>query len=408
MLFLESGAETLRSAWQHVLAAILIVLSPIILCAQTKPDRPSDLDWSQRVVDSTISRWPEAQKFGSRAYPRGLYLFGQYMVYKRTGERHYLQYIQDWVDSHIDSSGHPDREIHALDDVLAANLLIVLYHETHEDRYRLAAEVFRHRFDTYPRTSDGGFWHATVPSRQSQLWLDGTYMAVPFLLRYGQEFNDSKYSEQEAVRQLLVFYKHLQDPHRGLLYHAYDESGKSTWADPKTHHSAFFWCRAMGWYGMVAIDTLSVLQKNDPARKPIIRIVRRLVEDLARDQDPKTGLWYQLVDKTSLPENWTETSSSAMYTYIIDIAVKNRYVSSKYHRTAERGYRGVLSQISLGSDGLTSLTGICEGTNVGDLQYYLNRKRNTNDLHGLGAFLLMNEEWNTSASFLHPEVAKQP
>lgn len=90
-----------------------------------------------------------------------------------------------------------------------------------------------------------------------------------------------------------------------------------------------------------------------------------------------------------------------MFTYVIDIAVKRGYISRKYHSVAEKGYRGVLSRISLGPDGLTNLTGICEGTNVGDLQYYLNCKRETNDLQGVGAFLLMNEEWNTSVSSQH-------
>jgi unsaturated rhamnogalacturonyl hydrolase len=53
----------------------------------------------------------------------------------------------------------------------------------------------------------------------------------------------------------------------------------------------------------------------------------------------------------------------------------------------------VLSKISLGSDGLTNLTDICEGTNVADLAYYFARKRNENDFHGLGAFLIMNEHF---------------
>lgn len=385
----------------RVFAAALFTVT---LFAQT-PARPpdaaapiADLDWSQHLVDSTLTRSPDARTFGSWAYPRGLYLFGQYLVYRRTGDKRYLQYIEDWVDSHIDAQGHPDHEIHALDDVLAANLLVVLYQETQQPRYKLAAETFRHRFDTYPRTTDGGFWHATVPSRQWQLWLDGTYMAVPFLLRYGQAFNDSQYTDQEAVRQLTVYYKHLKDPHGGLLYHAYDESGKAPWSDPRTHHSAYFWCRAMGWYGMALVDTLDVLPKDDPGRSQLIHILRRLIKDLARYQDPHTGLWFQIVDKPTLAGNWNETSSSSMFTYIIDIAVKRRYVSRKYHAVAEKGYRGVLTQISLDSNGLTNLTNICEGTNVGDLQFYLGRKRNTNDLHGLGAFLLMNEEWNTSVS----------
>lgn len=386
------------SAVVYLMFSSLAVFAQVNRSERPQAGNPTDLEWSQRVVDSTLTRWPDAHEFGSWSYPRGLYLFGQYLVYKRTGDKHYLQYIRDWVDAHIDAEGHLDREVHALDDVLAANLLVVLYHETREPRYKLAAQIFRARFDSYPRTSDGGLWHATVPSRQWQLWLDGTYMAVPFLLRYGQEFDDAKYSQQEAVRQLIVFHKHLQDAHRGLLYHAYDESGKAPWANPVTHHSALFWCRAMGWYGMTLVDTLDALPKNDRGQRSLIRILRKLVEDLARDQDSKTGLWYQIVDKTTVTGNWTETSSSAMFTYIIDIAVKRKYISAKYLEVAAKGYRGVLSRISLGNDGLTNLEGICEGTNVGDLQYYFNRKRNTNDLHGLGAFLLMNEEWNTSVS----------
>lgn len=388
-------------------AFVVALTAGIALCttafAQNSPaiSPSTDLGWSQKVVESTLTRTPDAHTFGSWSYPRGLYLFGQYMVYKRTGDKRYLQYVETWVDSHIDSQGHPDRQIHALDDVLAANLLVVLYQETHEERYKLAAEFFRHRFDDYPRTTDGGFWHATVPSRQWQLWADGTYMAVPFLVRYGQEFNDARYTEDEAVRQLLVYDKHLKAAHRGLLYHAYDESGKAPWADPRTHHSAYFWCRAIGWYGMATIDTLDVLPKDHPGRKQLIGIIRKLVKDLAHDQDPKTGLWYQIVDKPTLQGNWTETSSSAMYTYIIDVAVKRGYVSHKYHAIAEKGYRGVLSRISVGPDGLTNLSGICEGTNVSTLQYYLDRKRNTNDLHGLGAFLIMNEEWNTSVTSQH-------
>lgn len=388
--------------FRYMFAAVSAVLALVFAfpskgAAQDARD-VSGLQWSQRVIDSTLSRYPDPHAFGSWSYPRGLYLFGQYLVYKRTGDARYLKYIEQWVNSHIDAQGKPDRQIRALDDILAANLLVVLYHETHQTRYQQAAQIFRHRFDDYPRTSDGGFWHATVPSRQWQLWLDGNYMAVPFLVRYGKEFGDAQYTQDEAVRQLLIYHKHLKAKHRGLLYHAYDESGKAPWAHGRGHHSQYFWCRAIGWYGMAVVDTLDVLPANHPGRKQLIRIVRDLVKDLARDQDPKTGLWYQLVDKTTLPQNWTETSSSAMFTYIIDVAVKRGYVSSRYHDVAEKGYHGVLTRISVGPDDLTNLTGICEGTNVGDLQYYLDRKRNTNDLHGLGAFLIMNEEWNTSVS----------
>ena len=51
-------------------------------------------------------------------------------------------------------------------------------------------------------------------------------------------------------------------------------------------------------------------------------------------------------------------------------------------------------KLSLGADGLTNVADICVGTAVGDETYYLNRPRATNDLHGLGAFILMFEQMN--------------
>lgn len=364
--------------------------------ASQSPQIPSD--WSKALVDSTLTRYPDATKFGGWGYARSLYLFGQYLVYKRTHDPRYLTYVKQWIDTHIDENGKLDREINALDYVLPANLLIILYDETGEERYRKALEIFRHRFDDYPRTTDGGFWHATVPSRQWQLWGDGIFMGMPFLVRYGRTLNDAKYADDEATKQILVYYTHLKDPKGGLLYHAYDESGKQKWALPGSHHSSYFWCRAIGWFGMATVDILDALPKDHPNRKKLIRIVQRMVKDFARYQDPKTGLWYQIVDKTQDPNNWQETSSSSMYTYIIDVAVKRGYVSKKYKAVAERGYRGVMSKVSMGEDGLVNISDICEGTNVGDLAYYYGRKRNVNDFHGLGAFLIMNEEWKTSLS----------
>ena len=86
-----------------------------------------------------------------------------------------------------------------------------------------------------------------------------------------------------------------------------------------------------------------------------------------------------------------------MYTYIIAKAVEKGYVDQSYMKVAKKGYQGVLTKISLDADGMTNLTDICEGTNVADLAYYLARKRNVNDFHGLGAFLIMNEYLMTVA-----------
>lgn len=354
-------------------------------------------DWSRAVVESTMRRYPTPAELGSWGYAKALFLFGEYLVWKRTGDDRYLQYVKGWVDSHVDAQGNMDHNMESLDAMMPGNLLLLLYQETHEEKYKLAADKIRQRLNTYPRTSDGGFWHATGASRQHQLWGDGVFMSMPFLVRYGRLFGDSAYANDEAAKQLIVYASHLRSS-EGLLYHAYDESGASTWANPSNHHSAEFWCRAMGWFGMTLIDVLDALPANHPKRPELIAILSDLVRGLAKYQDRRTGLWYEVVDKGSDPGNWLETSSSSMYSYVISMAVKRGYVDKSYDAVAKKGYHGVLTKISLDQDGLANLTDICEGTNVGDLAFYLARKRNVNDFHGLGAFLIMNEYFVAGSS----------
>jgi hypothetical protein len=61
-------------------------------------------------------------------------------------------------------------------------------------------------------------------------------MTVPFLVEYGILFGDQA-SIDEAAKQLLVYARHLQGPSTGLLYHAYDETGRAPWLEPGTRHS---------------------------------------------------------------------------------------------------------------------------------------------------------------------------
>ena len=149
----------------------------------------------------------------------------------------------------------------------------------------------------------------------------------------------------------------------------------------------------MGWFGMTLIEVLELLPRDHPKRPQLIAQVAQLVKAWANFQDKKTGLWYQVVDKGDNPSNWLETSSSSMYTYVTAMAVDRGYVTKKYSDGVRKGYAGVLTKISLDPEGQTNITDICEGTNVADLAYYFARKRNTNDFHGLGAFLIMNEKF---------------
>src|SRR5205814_7489459 len=148
--------------------SMLAVLITVILLAQTAALAPAGaqtktkIDWSKALVESTMKRYPTAQDLGSWGYAKSLYLYGQYLVWKRTKDKRYLQYIKDWVDSHVDANGNVtniDRDgkvtniaFDNLDSMLPGNLLLLLFKETKDAKYKLAAEKIRSRFNTYPRT----------------------------------------------------------------------------------------------------------------------------------------------------------------------------------------------------------------------------------------------------------------
>ncbi|MBE1462852.1 glycoside hydrolase family 88/105 protein [Kibdelosporangium phytohabitans] len=344
-------------------------------------------DWSVELVDSTMARFTPAT-LGGWDYTRGLYLYGQYLVYKRTGNRAYFDYVKAWVDRFVDGNGNISNGFNDLDAMRPGVLLPILHAETGRQRYKTAADKIRNRFNTYPRTSDGGMWHAT--GKTGELWADGVYMAQPFIANYARQYNQT-YGFDESTRNMVTYFNRLKSGN-GLLFHACDADGSQWWAPDPARHSAHVWARAVGWFGMSAIDILEVLPANHVRRQALIDTVRHLAGGFRQYQDQASGRWFQVVDRGTTSGNWTETSASAMFTYTISRAVQRGYLDASFKPVADRGYQGVLQRISLGADGRTNLREIVVGTGPGDLNYYFDRPRATNDFHGLGAFLIMNEQ----------------
>src|SRR4029453_10209135 len=99
------------------------------------PPPQTTTDWSKAMVESTMKRFPTAVDLGSWGYAKSLYLYGQYLVYKRTGDPRHLQYIKAWVDSHVDEKGivtntnaegqRTEIKFDNLDSMLPGNLLLL-------------------------------------------------------------------------------------------------------------------------------------------------------------------------------------------------------------------------------------------------------------------------------------------
>ena len=181
--------------------------------------------------------------------------------------------------------------------------------------------------------------------------------------------------------------KMTEDKETGLWYHAWDCSKEAEWADPETGLSPEFWGRAMGWVPVAVLNELDFIPENHPKREEMCALVRDLLTALCKFQS-EDGRWYQVVDKGDQEGNWLENSCSCLYTAAICRAVDKGILARSYLDHARKGYEGVVK--SLTWDGEDLLLGeICIGTPVGNYEHYCNRPVSTNDLHGVGAFLLM-------------------
>lgn len=180
-----------------------------------------------------------------------------------------------------------------------------------------------------------------------------------------------------------------------LLYPLYQRTGdkkykKVEWADPETGCSSEFWGRAMGWVPVALLDELDFIPLEHAGRKELEEMAVNLLKSLVAFQSEE-GRWYQVVDKGADSGNWLENSCSCLYVAALCKAVRKGLLDREYLKYAQKGYEAIIN--SLTWKGVDLLVGdVCIGTGVGNYEHYIHRPVSTNDLHGVGAFLLMCEE----------------
>lgn len=348
----------------------------------------SPLGYAEKACETLMRKFAPDQlpPVGRFHYHQGVFLSGMQNTYRLTKNKKYFDYIKGWVDSIIWEDG----SIHQfdpgqMDDIQPGILLFQLYKETGDERYPKALATLIDAMDKYPKCKCGGFWHKDhLPY---QMWLDGLYMGGPLLAEYGATFNKPEYLEI-PVFQIKMMEKNTKDSKTGLWYHAWDESREVSWADKETGLSPEFWGRSIGWVPIAILDVLQFLPKDHPERGELERIIRELMTAVAKYQDEETGLWYQVVDKGGMEGNWLESSCTCLYAAAIKRAVEAGIMDKSFLPVAEKGYTGIINRLKEDEKGLI-IDNVCVGTGVGDYKHYCNRPTSANDLHGVGAFLLM-------------------
>ena len=250
---------------------------------------------------------------------------------------------------------------------------------------------------THPRTERGGYWHKQI--YPNQMWLDGLYMADPFLAQFAQVFNEPDIFD-DIAHQIAIFDRRARDAKTGLLYHAWDYSRSQKWANRQTGCSPHFWARAMGWFMMALPDILDSFPPDNPKRELIIQILRDTTEAVLSVQDETSGVWYQILDQGQRSGNYLEASASCMFVYALAKGARMGYLDSAYLQAANRGYQGILDQfIEVDERGWVNLNKIVSvgglGGNPyrdGSFEYYISEPVVSNDYKGFGPFIMASVE----------------
>ena len=327
-------------------------------------------------------------------YEQGVVLKGIEGLWKNTAEKKYFDYIEKSMDLFVQPDGSirtykPDE--YNIDHVNCGRNLLFLYKVTLKEKYLKAVQSLRNQLRTHPRTTEGGFWHKKI--YPFQMWLDGLYMGEPFYAEYAATFHDDT-AFNDIAKQFILMEKHARNAKTGLLYHGYDESRQQKWADKKTGLSPHVWGRAMGWYGMGLVDVLEWFPKDHAKKDSLIGILNRFATAIAKYQDSKTGLWWDIVDMGGQEKNYVEASASSMIVFALAKGVRLGFLPEKYIAAAKKGYDGIAKQFIKTENGLVNLHGTVSVSGLGgnpyrdgSYDYYMSEKVVVNDPKGVGAFL---------------------
>ncbi|MGH9590815.1 MAG: glycoside hydrolase family 88/105 protein [Terracidiphilus sp.] len=386
--------------------AVLILLAELAGCAiANAQQQPPSQSWSVRAANAAMDRWPSGIFSAGGAPPawthdEGVLLAGIEAVWRNSVDRRDYRYIQHAIDPLIGTDGSaPALKAgdHRLGEMLLGRQLMLLYGVTLKKRYYDAATALYRELRHAPRNASGGFWLAQ--NQPDVMTLDSIDEAEPFYGEYARTFHHAEVFA-DITKQFVLMQDHARDAGTGLLRQGWDESKQAAWANKQTGESAADWARAMGWYMVALVDTIQYYPGDDPGRKQLIAILNEDAAAVARYQDAKSGLWWEVMDKAGAKGNYPEASASCLFVYAFAKGVRRGYLPERYDALAERGYRGVLDHfVTWDANGGFSLRGTAGPTDLGRLRsqdgsyaFYTGRKTVTDSPMGVGAFILASTE----------------
>lgn len=345
---------------------------------------------STKGKDTSVNVKAES-KFNKWQYVNGVLTVGMLRTSALLNDKKYMEYSKknfnfifdnlDYFKRQFDAGTttveyRPVFRIGSLDDCgsMSAGLLDLYAFDKREDYMEYLNRVGDYIINKQVKFPDGTL--ARNGPRKMTLWADDLYMSVPFLARMGKLTGNRKYTDF-AIQQVENFNRYIYDSAAGLYHHVF--------YNDQNMNGVAHWGRCNGWVAVAQAELLANLPLDHPKRDMLIKLLLRQIAGFSRYQD-QNGMWHQILDK---PDSYLESSVTAMFVYTVAKAVNEGWISKRYITIAQNGWDALSKKIT--ADG--QIPDICIGTSVEeDIRYYYSRPKETNDTHGLGAFLMAGAE----------------
>lgn len=180
-----------------------------------------------------------------------------------------------------------------------------------------------------------------------------------------------------------------------------------------------------GLYIAALVDVLEFMPREHADYPAMHRILNEVAAGLKRWQDPKSGVWYQLLQydhsmaadgkgdtisgkvyNVGTQPNYLESSASAIFTYAFLKGIRLGLLDKdEYLPVAEKAYNGILKQFVRQEGNKTHIIQVCASAGLGPknnpsrtgtINYYLAGKDVTiteNEGKAIGSFIMASVEW---------------
>lgn len=337
-----------------------------------------------------------AEEGTSRVPPDGLafdwmqtvWAYGIFRLHQSSGDARWSDYNHAWMALSVDAfTGKAPWSFHSSDAMSPSVIAAALMATDDSADYSPITEAADAYLATAPRTDEGAIAHWGEDNAwgfpTDQVWVDSMFMFGVLLLWQHQQTGDP--AKLAMFRDQYVLFSDLcRDPDADLYRHAYDDSD-----DANIPAEAVFWARGNSWVLIAAAEALAMIPASDPVHQEILPLFLAHAEAIAAVQ-AEDGLWRTVLnDPASDPDNYTETSASALIAYALARGLKAGVLDEKrYTPVVAAAVAGVQGRIDE-KGGTLVVEGTSLGTNPGDYDYYVGIGQLDNLILGIGAVTMM-------------------